>query len=447
MNRFKDIFEIFNKGNKNLYFVGGCVRDSILGITPKDFDFTTDALPDETIKFLESAGLKPWPLGEKFGTIAVKFKGEQVEITTHRSDITSGRHPEVSFTKDIKKDLERRDFTINSMAMDSEGKIIDLFGGLDDIKNKIIRTTGSPSARFSEDSLRMLRAGRFAAKLKFSIEEKTFEAMYENAHSILSVSKERFFEEMTKLIMSDYPLIGLDYIAASRILFFIIPEFISIYKPYNINVPSKNLWIHISKVLEQSPKTIINRWSALLHDIAKPQTRMESSDTVHFYGHDILGAEMADNICRRLKMSNELRKSVVGIIRLHHRFNLFSKNEKLFKSASKKAIKRLIRDCDKNNCNINDLLELFRADVTSTKESVRVGIEFEYSLIKQALAEMSEEDLRPQLPKNIGNKIMEKFNLEPSKEVGDLKRKLDVFLLNGKITSNMTIEEILNLLK
>ena len=142
--RFHELFQAFDQAGKKLYFVGGCVRDSILGTVPKDFDFTTDARPKSTQDILEKAGLKPWPLGEKFGTIAAKVDGEQVEITTHRKDMTPGRHPDVAFTDQIKLDLERRDFTINSMAVGLDGKLHDPFGGRKDLDGCVLRTTGSP---------------------------------------------------------------------------------------------------------------------------------------------------------------------------------------------------------------------------------------------------------------------------------------------------------------
>ena len=204
MNEFQKLFKIFKINGKKLYHVGGSVRDMVLGKEPKDFDFTTDARPEDTKRILESAGIKTYPLGEKFGTVAAKHGNLQIEITTHRKDMTPGRHPDVAFTDNLQEDLSRRDFTINSMAMDESGKIIDPFGGKKHLGERVIKTTGNPMERFGEDPLRMLRAVRFASQLGFNIERRTKQAIFISTQAILNVSRERWFEEMSKLLVGAY---------------------------------------------------------------------------------------------------------------------------------------------------------------------------------------------------------------------------------------------------
>jgi poly(A) polymerase len=441
---FEKLFEAFNKEGKDLYHVGGSVRDKLLGKRPKDYDFTTNALPNDTIRVLENVGFRPWALGEKFGTVAVfvgKPNPQQIEITTHRRDMTPGRHPDVSFTTDLKEDLARRDFTINSIAMDMDGNLIDPFGGAGDLSKKIIKTTGNPYERFSEDPLRMLRAARFFSQLGFTVDINSFKAIREYAQSIMVVSKERWLDEMDKLLVGPNASKAVTFLRDSRLLWYILPELCSVMMPDSGKIRSKNLWYHIGVVIEKSIPRVDVRWAALLHDIAKPQTRFEKNNEVHFFQHECLGAEMVEGIARRLKMGNRQRRRVKALVFLHQRIcNIVSR--RYVPPVSKSGLRRLIRECDERGCSVYDLIDLFEADCSSQRADVLERQSAHATLLREAVKELEKEALRPQLPSGIGNEIMSRFNLTPGPEVGKIKKVLDEMLLDGKITGSMSFDEI-----
>lgn len=436
--RFQSVFGAFENAGFNLYLVGGCVRDILLNRKPKDFDFTTDALPEQTKFVLETAGFRTFPLGEKYGTVSANIGEEVIEITTHRNDLTEGRHPEVAFTKDLKEDLSRRDFSMNSMAMTSQGNLIDFFGGQRDIRDKIIRTTGVPSDRFREDPLRMLRAVRFASQLGFFLEDLTQGAIRDYASSILSVSRERWLAELNKLLLGDFAHTGLGLMEKSGLLGYVLPEVFPITLKSKGTLPSKNLWDHTRIVVDKAKPTILVRWAALLHDIAKPQTRNESRDEVHFLGHDKLGAEIADGVARRLRMSSDMRQAICGLISLHQRIG-----DIVSDVVSPNALRRMARDCEENRCQLEDLIELFAADCSSSRDATKREHKAKADLLRSAVAEMRTEDLRPRLPSGIGTAIMEKFQLAPGREVGELKARLETMLIEGEINTDMSVEEML----
>jgi poly(A) polymerase len=460
LKRFDNLFDAFEKAGKKLHLVGGSVRDSILGLEPKDFDFATDARPEETKRILEAGGFKPWPLGEKFGTIAAKAAGEQIEITTYRQDLTPGRHPDVAFTTDLREDLLRRDFTINSMAMDRSGKITDFFGGRFHLEKRLIRCTGSPSARFSEDPLRMLRAARFAAKLGFDIDLETQEAMDSHSVSLLSVSRERWLDEMTKLLTAYDPVTGLEVLRRTRLLWLVIPDMWAVHaSPKIFHGPEKDLWFHVMGVVRQTPARPIVRWAALLHDIAKPQTYRHRGPTVHFLQHEVLGAEMVEGICRRLKMSNDMRRAIRGLVFLHQRVAaVFSREGGSYVSArregrkpgriiaSEKAMRRLVRECDERGCAIEDLMDLFGADCTSGQQRVRDSVAEQKRVGLETLQHMKAEDLRPKLPKGIGEVIMKRLGLGPGPAVGRLRKQLESMLLDGELNPDLAAWDMVDAL-
>ncbi len=317
-----------------VYLVGGCVRDNLLGLKPKDYDLTTALTPDEVEAKIIASGHKAYCIGKKFGTIGVKLKlddgkYEYVEITTMRgeeydqltkSNLARSRKPTVNYITDLKEDLSRRDFTINAMAMNSNGNITDYFGGLDDLQNKILRTVGNPKQRFKEDPLRILRAIRFAAKYNFEIEPKTWECICKMKFELLRVSKKRWVIELDKILGFDNVKVGLNLLMDSGILGVIIPE-LTLQKNYNQNSPWHDftLWNHTCNVVYNCPKDNLDlRWSALLHDIAKPFTRTENSKGhSNYLNHDILGAEISLKVSDYLKFSNT-RKDFIHDTILNH---------------------------------------------------------------------------------------------------------------------------------
>ncbi|MFA5886972.1 MAG: HD domain-containing protein [Patescibacteria group bacterium] len=348
------------------YIVGGCVRDVLMNKAPQDWDITTNARPEQILAVFSAAKYE-----NNFGTVLLPIrqpalnegaKGELtdvVEITTYRSEqgYSDRRHPDaVLFEKELDKDLERRDFTINALALNptKPGEIIDLFGGEKDIKHKIIRAVGEPSNRFKEDALRMLRAIRFSAQLGFALEPKTQRAIIKLAGSLKFVSQERIRDELIKILSSDRPALGINLLHESKLLQYILPELEQgvgvaqdrhhIYPVFKHNVLS----------LEHCPnKTWPVRLAALLHDVGKPQTRKIIKGIATFYNHEYLGAKMTERIMRRLKFSTDDSRRVVNLVKNH----MFYYNVGEVSAAS---VRRLVVKVGKEN--LQDLLDLRVAD-------------------------------------------------------------------------------------
>jgi tRNA nucleotidyltransferase (CCA-adding enzyme) len=329
-----------------VYAVGGCVRDYILGIQPKDFDFTTPASPEIIEEKIREAGRKPFLVGKKFGTIGCKIEledkqWEQVEITTFRTESYSdgNRKPEVEFVTSITEDLSRRDFTINALAfrLDKKNnlKLIDPFNGISDLKNKILRCVGFPKQRFKEDPLRILRAIRFACRFDLAIEEKTYEKLCHCVPELLSISKERWMNELDKILINENAYRGILLLWETKIFNWIIPE-LSLQLNYNQNSQyhSHVLHEHTALVVNNCPKDLNLRWAALLHDIAKPFVRTDKEiymgdfgDGIpgpkgwgkksNYIGHAELGAEMVKRIALHLKWSNDRTEKVIDLVRNH----------------------------------------------------------------------------------------------------------------------------------
>lgn len=315
-----------------VFLVGGAVRDLLLGETPKDLDFVTALTPDLVKIRLQNAGRKCGTQGQKFGTIGTRIiNGNQfipVEITTMRGEdydqltqnqLARSRKPAVNFITDLKTDLSRRDLTINAMAMNSSGQILDYFGGRQDLQSGIIRTVGDSKLRFREDPLRILRAIRLAAKLNFAIETKTWQRITKMKWEIFRVSKERWVMEIDRILVSKNVTKGLDLLMESGLLGLVVPE-LSLQKNYdqNSNYHDFDLWEHTLKVVENVPKENLElRWTALLHDIAKPFVRTNKNGKSNYIGHEILGSQMALKTCNYLKFFKVRTNFIVQNILIH----------------------------------------------------------------------------------------------------------------------------------
>ena len=312
-----------------VYAVGGCVRDYLMENTPKDYDFTTPATPDQIEECVRKAGRKPFLVGKKFGTIGFKIMLDKstplkVEITTFRKEVYSNtRKPEVEFVQDIHEDLSRRDFTINAMALDEELHLIDPFNGHADLENSLIKCVGNSKSRFKEDPLRILRAIRFANRFGFSYEEKTAKRMKDMADTLLTISKERWMMEFDAILMSKTPGRGIKDCFNFGIFKWTIPE-LSLQEDYKQNSQYHHFDLdeHTIKVVEATPEDINLRWSALLHDIAKPFVRTDNlkAGTVaksNYISHEKLGAEMVKRIGLHLHWSSERLKAVSELVLNH----------------------------------------------------------------------------------------------------------------------------------
>lgn len=322
----RTIIDTLQDNGYEAYAVGGCVRDSILGITPDDWDITTNALPQQ----VKSLFRRTVDIGMKHGTVKVMIKDRGVEITTYRIDgeYEDNRHPkEVTFTPDLSEDLRRRDFTVNAMAYSEKTGLVDLFGGKRDLEAGIIRAVGDARERFSEDALRILRALRFSAKFGYEIEESTRDAIKSMAPALKNISAERIREEMEKLILSDNPD-RMRWAYELGVTAVIFPEWDAMMECEQ-NTPHHftNVGDHTIAVMEyivQNYKDIpkenarVLRIAALLHDIAKPAMKTTDSDGVdHFKGHPKKGVKMAEEYLRRLKYDNDTVDRVKKLVRYH----------------------------------------------------------------------------------------------------------------------------------
>lgn len=310
--------DILRLNGHSAYAVGGCVRDSVMGRTPNDWDMTTSATPEEMKRAFD--GFRIFPTGVKHGTITVIISSHPIEITTMRidGDYSDSRHPEsVSFTERIEEDLSRRDFTVNAMAYSPETGLVDPFGGRLDTERKIIRCVGNPDKRFHEDALRILRAIRFASVLGFGIEKDTAASIIKNRSLLSGISKERIRAELIKLLCGqNVEKVLLEF---KQVIFEIIPELQSTdgflqHTPYHIY----DVWTHIVKVTSSIESTSDLRVAALLHDIEKPSMfRLDANGTGHFKGHPQKGARTAEEILRRLRFSNAEIRHITTVIYLH----------------------------------------------------------------------------------------------------------------------------------
>lgn len=308
----------FEKNGFECYPVGGAVRDLLLGKRPTDFDFTTNARPEAVMKLFRCV----IPTGIKHGTVTVLYKSHSFEVTSFRSEesYSDGRHPDrVFFDCTLAEDLKRRDFTINALALDIAGKkIIDLFDGRSDLKNKRIRCIGNPEERFHEDALRLLRAARFASRLSFSIEEKTSEAMKRMAPSVSRISAERIREEIMKIITSPKPSIGFEIMRQTGLTGTVLPELEKCVGFEQNEFHRFDVYNHLLMACDYlSAEKPLIRLAALLHDIGKPASFAIRNGRRTFYSHEIKSADIADKIMHRLKFSNCEINTVVFLIRNH----------------------------------------------------------------------------------------------------------------------------------
>lgn len=304
-----------------VYLVGGSVRDSLIGLTPRDYDLATPLDPDQIEQAIRQVNKRPYLIGKRFGTVGFKTNGHSVEVTTFRTEryVRGSRKPQVEFTQDITYDLSRRDFTINAIALRDDGHLIDPFGGLADLNARLIRTVNKPYDRYNEDPLRMLRAARLAAQLHFTVDLDTEKQAAKKAHQILEVSKERCTHELDKMLVTDHPEIGLEFLAITRLLHFILPE-LAIQVGFDQNSPyhQLDLWQHTLKTIQLAPKDLFIRWAALLHDIGKPYVQTVNRHNYSNYAHhDIVGAELVSKIGHYLHWSKERTATIRHLVRDH----------------------------------------------------------------------------------------------------------------------------------
>jgi len=424
--------EAFGARRKQLYMVGGTVRDVLLNRgQSNDADLATDARPDEIKQIVAPTQPNAIVLvGERFGTVRLHYGSDIIEITTFRSERYNpeSRKPEVCFGHDLIEDLRRRDFTINAMARHPlSGEIIDPFHGREDLAAHLLRAVGDePEKRFAEDPLRLLRAVRFAAQLDFTIESRTTHSILQQAPSLQKISRERIRDEMNKLLTSDHPALGLDLLVELGLMHWIIPEVLElkgVSQQARQGGRSKDVYAHVLRVVERSSPDLHTRWSALLHDIAKPRTRSVEDGKVHFFGHEEVGAQMARVILKRLHFDRDFIESVSRVVQLHMRANAYTGDW------TDGAVRRLMLESGES---LDYLLDLSRADITSYRADKIEHAAARVSELAARCKQLKEEAARVPLKSPLdGKELMEMFGRPPGPWLRPIKEHLLGLVIDG----------------
>ncbi len=404
--KVQEFGKIFDTNGFSLYIVGGAIRDYLMGIDNSDFDFCTSATPQQVIALFK----KVIPTGLKHGTVTVLFKGESYEVTTFRSEsnYTDGRHPDnVSYITNLHEDLSRRDFTINAFAANcTDGTITDDFNGFADLKNHLVRAIGNPTERFKEDALRLMRLSRFCSKLNFKPESSTLEAACALSYSIVNVSKERIYDELSKILMSTKASVGLKILEETGILKLILPEVTACRNIKQTEVGSSDVLEHIYSCVDIASKagySLTVRLAALLHEIGKASTQT-------YNNHETVSAQMAQNILRRLKCSNEIISHVSLLIREQTARNT--------QSWTDGDVKRLIQRIGKNN-----LTEVFQLQWCDQIASTGVRWEEEYQSLLPRIDELINDPMTL-AELDITGEDLNAIGIPKSKEMGEILNKL-----------------------
>lgn len=403
------------------YFVGGCVRDQLRGVDPKDYDVATSAHPE----IISQLFPRTVPVGAAFGVILVLIEDNRFEVATFRSDVGSadGRHPESVMFTDARHDAERRDFTINGLFFDPvENRVLDFVGGQQDIHRKVVRTIGRPSDRFEEDKLRMLRGIRLASTLAFEIEPETFDAVRRMAAKIHGVSAERIRDELTKIFTGAHAGRGLELLDASGLLREILPEVHSmkgVAQPPQFH-PEGDVFTHTRLMLDalRDPSVVL-AFSCLLHDVGKPptcklSTEKDGSERIRFNEHDQVGTEMADAILRRLRFSNEDREAILECVSNHMAFKDVTKMRR-------STLRRLLA-----RPTIEEEIELHRIDCESSHRDLT-----NHDFLKAKQAEFAA--IPPKPPPLINGHDLMALGMKAGPELGAMLRELEEQQLEDKL--------------
>ena len=409
----RSIAEKLNQKGFEAFLVGGCVRDLILKKEPQDFDIATNALPEDVKKIFPDSFYE-----NDFLTVTVKTgsndeKLKEVEITTYRSEAkyTDKRHPDaVKKARDIEEDLARRDFTINAVALNTSGEIMDPFKGQKDLKDKVIRAVGKPEERFSEDALRMMRTVRFATALDFSIEDKTGKAVKNNANLLSLISKERIRDEFVKIIMADKASEGIELLRELGLLKYIMPELEEGYKVGQNKHHIYDCWEHSLKSLDYAASKKFNmhvRIAALMHDIAKPRVKAGDGSDSTFYNHEIVGAKMTKEILERLKFSKKDAEKIIRLVRYH----LFYYNVGEVKEAS---VRRLVKNVGIEN--MEELLQVRQSDRIGS--GVPKAEPYKLRHLKYLIEKVSQDPISAKALEINGNDIIKLLGIKPGRKIG-----------------------------
>ena len=435
-----------------LALVGGPVRDALLGRLGNDLDFTTDARPEVTKKILQAWAENVWDTGINFGTVAGKRGDTTVEVTTYRTESydPESRKPDVEYGDSINGDLSRRDFTVNSMALELTTKtpeFIDPFNGLEDLAKKVLRTPTKAENSFSDDPLRMMRAARFASQLEFEIAPDVLQAMKDMAGRISIISAERIRDEFIKMLMSKNPRTGITLLVETGLAEIVLPEIPKLRLEIDEHHHHKDVYEHSITVLEQAishedrlggPNLII-RLAALLHDIGKPKTRnLIAGGGVSFHHHEIVGARLTKTRLKNLRFDGDTIDQVETLVALHLRFHGYGDGE-----WTDSAVRRYVRDAGELLIHLHVLT---RADCTTRNAKKAERLAKTYDALEARIAKLMEEEelskIRPDLD---GAQVMKLLDIKPSAAVGKaLDYLLELRLENGPLGEARATEELLN---
>ncbi|MET0822246.1 MAG: CCA tRNA nucleotidyltransferase [Aeromicrobium sp.] len=420
----------FEAAGHELAIVGGPVRDAVLGRPGNDWDFATSARPDDIERIASGWADAIWDVGRDFGTIGLRKGDHQLEITTYRTDAydEGSRKPDVQFGDSLDGDLSRRDFAVNAMAIRLPSReFVDLFGGLDDIDARLLRTPVTPEQSFSDDPLRMMRAARFVAQLGFAAAPEVVAAMTAMAGRLEIVSAERIRDELDKLMTSAHPVAGLRLLVETGLAEQMLPELPALILERDEHHRHKDVYEHSLTVLEQaialedrldSAPDLVIRLAALLHDIGKPKTRrFAEGGTVTFHHHDVVGAKLARKRMKALRYSNDMIDQVTVLIELHLRFHGYGSGE-----WTDSAVRRNVRDAGDQ---LERLHILTRADCTTRNQRKAQRLQRTYDELERRIAVLAEaEELGSIRPDLDGGQIMSILGIAPGPEVGEAYRFL-----------------------
>jgi poly(A) polymerase len=471
-----EIGRLFARHGHELALVGGPVRDVLLGQQPGDLDLTTDATPEQVLDMTKGWADRTWTVGIAFGTIGLRKGHSLFEITTYRSEQygRTSRKPEVEYGRSLEEDLVRRDFTINAMAARLPGyEFTDPFGGFDALREKVLRTPGRPEQSFSDDPLRILRAARFAAKLGFTVAPEVRAAMTERAGRLVIVSAERITSELTKLMLTPDPALGIDVLVQTGVADEVLPEVSRLRMEADEHHRHKDVYQHSLTVLRQAIELepqygldgdLIVRLAALLHDIGKPRTRSLLPDgRVAFHLHEVVGAKLTRRRLAALRFPNDVVRDVSRLVELHLRFHGYGEGAirsdrggagpppQAARPAGSSppeaawtdsAVRRYVRDAGPL---LSRLHVLTRADCTTRNRAKAARLARAYDSLEERIAELSEQEeldkIRPELD---GNAIMRILGIPPGPVVGRAYQfLLELRIAEGELGPERVTQELL----
>jgi poly(A) polymerase len=446
-----EIGRLFARHGHQLALVGGMVRDVFLGKDPTgDLDLTTDATPEQVLAIVRDWADKIWTIGIAFGTVGLRKGNLLFEVTTYRSEQydRTTRRPAVTYGRSLEEDLSRRDFTINAMAARLPGyELVDPFGGVDALKAKVIRTPGRPQDSFSDDPLRILRAARFAAKLGFTVADEVRAAMTEQADRLEILPVERITGELTKLMLTPDPALGIDLLVQTGVADQVLPEVSNLRMEADEHHRHKDVYQHSLTVLRQAIELepeygldgdLIVRLAALLHDIGKPRTKSLLPDgRVAFHLHEVIGARMTRRRLTALRFPNDVIRDTSLLVELHLRFHGYGEG-----AWTDSAVRRYVRDAGPL---LTRLHVLTRADCTTRNRAKAERLARAYAALERRIAELGEQEelasIRPELD---GNEIMRILGIPPGPLVGKAYHfLLELRIAEGELGIEQVTQELL----